>query len=58
MLRIDPSHELAGVRLNVWVAGLAIVLATAFLVWWQKTWKREGGAAPPKPQTMAIPKGQ
>jgi prolipoprotein diacylglyceryl transferase len=56
-LRIDPSHEWAGVRLNVWVAGLAIILATAFLVWWQKTWKRHGGA-PPKPQTMAIPRGQ
>ena len=56
-LRIDPSHEWGGIRLNVWVAGLAIVLATAFLAWWQRTWKREGGA-PPKPQTMAIPKGQ
>jgi prolipoprotein diacylglyceryl transferase len=56
-LRIDPSHEWGGVRLNVWVAGLAIVLATAFLVWWQKTWKRDGGP-PPKVQTMAIPKGQ
>jgi prolipoprotein diacylglyceryl transferase len=56
-LRIDPSHEWGGVRLNVWVAGLAIVLATAFLVWWQKTWKRDGGP-PPKIQTMAIPKGQ
>jgi prolipoprotein diacylglyceryl transferase len=57
MLRIDPSHEWGGVRLNVWVAVLAIVLATAFFVWWQKTWKREGGP-PPKPRTMAIPKGQ
>ena len=56
-LRIDPSHEWGGIRLNVWVAGLAIVLATAFLAWWQRTWKREGGP-PPKPQTMAIPKGQ
>lgn len=56
-LRVDPSHEWAGVRLNVWVAGLAIVLATAFLAWWQKTWKR-GGSAPPKIETMAIPKGQ
>jgi prolipoprotein diacylglyceryl transferase len=56
-LRVDPSHEWGGVRLNVWVAGLAIVLATAFLVWWQKTWKR-GGGAPPKIQTMTIPKGQ
>lgn len=56
-LRVDPAREFAGVRLNVWVAGLAIVLATAFFVWWQKTWKRDG-APPPKPQTMAIPKGQ
>ena len=54
-LRIDPSHEWAGVRLNVWVAGLAIVLSTAFFVWWQKTWKR-GGGPPPKVETMAIPR--
>ncbi len=57
-LRIDPSHEWGGIRLNVWVAGLAIVVATAFLAWWQRTWKRDGGGAPQKPQTMAIPKGQ
>ncbi len=56
-LRIDPSHEWGGVRLNVWVAALAIILATAFLVWWQRTWKRDG-RPPPKPQAMAIPKGQ
>lgn len=55
MLRIDPSHEFGGVRLNVWVAGAAIILSTAFFIWWQKTWKR-GGAPPPKVQTMAIPK--
>jgi len=56
-LRIDPSHEWGGIRLNVWVAGLAIVVATAFLAWWQRTWKRDGGA-PPKVQTMAIPKSR
>ena len=54
-LRVDPSHEWAGVRLNAWVAGLTVVLAAAFFVWWQKTWKREGGA-PPKVETMAIPR--
>jgi prolipoprotein diacylglyceryl transferase len=54
-LRIDPSHEIGGVRLNVWVAALAIILSTAFFVWWQKTWKR-GGGAPPKVETMAIPR--
>ena len=46
-LRIDPSHEIGGVRLNVWVAGLAIVLSAAFFVWWQRTWKRGGPARAP-----------
>jgi prolipoprotein diacylglyceryl transferase len=54
-LRIDPSHEIAGVRLNVWVAGLAIVLSAAFFAWWQRTWKR-GTGPPPKVEAMAIPK--
>ena len=31
-LRIDPSHEIAGVRLNVFVAGAAILLSAAFFV--------------------------
>jgi prolipoprotein diacylglyceryl transferase len=53
--RIDPSHEIAGVRLNVYVAVLAIVFSSAFFVWWQRTWHR-GQGAPPKPATMAIPK--
>jgi prolipoprotein diacylglyceryl transferase len=55
MLRIDPSHELAGVRLNVYVAILAIILSAAFFVWWQRSWQR-GPAAPPKPETMTIPR--
>jgi prolipoprotein diacylglyceryl transferase len=54
-MRIDPSHELAGVRLNVWVAGVAIVLSAAFFAWWQKTWKR-GTGPPPKVEAMAIPR--
>jgi prolipoprotein diacylglyceryl transferase len=57
-LRVDPSHEFGGVRLNVWVAGLAIIASGAFFVWWQRTWHRYGPAAPaaPKPETMAVPK--
>ena len=55
MLRVDPSHEWGGVRLNVYVAGLAIVLSAVFFVWWQKTWQRRVGP-PPKPEAMAIPK--
>ncbi len=57
-LRIDPSHEIGGVRLNVWVAGLAILLSAAFFVWWQRSWKRGGAGPPPKVETMAVPKGR
>jgi prolipoprotein diacylglyceryl transferase len=58
MLRVDPSHEFGGVRLNVFVAGLAIVLSAAFFVWWQRTWHRQDKAPPPppKPETMAVPR--
>jgi prolipoprotein diacylglyceryl transferase len=55
-MRIDPSHEIAGVRLNVYVAAVAIVLSGAFFVWWQRGWQRARGGALPKPQAMAIPK--
>jgi len=53
-LRVDPSHELGGVRLNVYVAAVAIVLSAAFFVWWQRRWRRD--PAPPKVETMAIPR--
>jgi prolipoprotein diacylglyceryl transferase len=57
LLRVDPSHEIAGVRLNAWVAGLAVLLSGAFFVWWQRTWNRMRPAAtPPKPETMAVPR--
>jgi prolipoprotein diacylglyceryl transferase len=56
-LRVDPSHELGGIRLNVFVAAVAIVLSAAFFVWWQKTWHRPGQASPPpKTETMAVPR--
>jgi prolipoprotein diacylglyceryl transferase len=57
MLRVDPSHELGGIRLNVFVAALAIVLSAAFFVWWQRTWHRPDKAPPPpKVETMAVPR--
>jgi prolipoprotein diacylglyceryl transferase len=57
MIRVDPSHELAGIRLNVFVAAVAIVLSGAFFVWWQRTWNRGRPATPPpKPETMAVPR--
>jgi len=57
-LRIDPSHEISGIRLNVFVAAVAIVLSAAFFVLWQRHWKRGGTATPTKVETMAVPKGR
>jgi prolipoprotein diacylglyceryltransferase len=56
-IRVDPSHELAGVRLNVYVAGVAIVASAAFFVWWQRTWRRRAPSGPPpKTEAMAVPR--
>jgi prolipoprotein diacylglyceryl transferase len=54
-IRIDPSHVIAGVRLNVYVAAFAIVASAAFFVWWQRSWHR-GQPKPAKVETMAVPK--
>ena len=35
LLRIDPSHHFAGLRLNAWVSIVVFVAATSFFVWWQ-----------------------
>jgi hypothetical protein len=45
------------VRLNVYVAGVAILASAAFFVWWQKRWKR-GTGPPPKAKAMAIPRNR
>jgi len=56
-LRIDPSHEVGGVRLNVYVAALFGLVALVIFVWRERTWrKRKKAAPPPKPETMAVPK--
>jgi prolipoprotein diacylglyceryl transferase len=54
-LRIDPSHEIAGVRLNVFVAAIFGIAALIVFVWRERSW-RQGTAPPPKVQTMTIPK--
>ena len=61
LLRVDPSHELLGLRLNAWVAAVIFVLATAFFVWWQlvrprRDAPRREGPAPKKRPAMAIPR--
>ena len=58
LLRIDPAHELAGLRLNAWVSIVLFVASTAFFVWWQflrgRKKRDEAGRGP----TMAIPRGR
>ena len=71
LIRIDPSHHLAGLRLNAWVSIILFVAASAFFVWWQWSGTAatipDGGAGPkkrPRPQPdpnrpkMAVPKGR
>ncbi|MBA3366331.1 MAG: prolipoprotein diacylglyceryl transferase [Actinobacteria bacterium] len=61
LIRVDPAHELAGLRLNAWVSIVVFVASTAFFVWWQFLRRRGDDtrpAAPPKGPAMAIPKGR
>jgi prolipoprotein diacylglyceryl transferase len=62
LLRIDPSHEFAGLRLNAWVSIVVFVLATAFFIWWQflrgSRPPKGTRVKPPEGPAMAIPKGR
>jgi prolipoprotein diacylglyceryl transferase len=65
-LRIDPSHEFLGQRLNFWVAAVLFVVSMAFFIWWQFIRKHRGpgpsvvgpAVAPPGGPAMAVPKGR
>jgi prolipoprotein diacylglyceryl transferase len=62
LLRVDPAHEILGLRVNAWVSMLGIA---AGLVWFVLS-QRRGKPRPerrrretPKPErTMAVPKGR
>ena len=64
LLRIDPAHHIAGLRLNAWVSIVVFCASTGFFVWWQ--WFRpDVGRPAPRPRRtvpqgprMAIPKGR
>jgi prolipoprotein diacylglyceryltransferase len=63
LLRIDPSHHIAGLRLNAWVSIVLFVLSTAFFIWWQffrsgDIGTREPRRPLPKGPAMAIPRGK
>ena len=62
LLRIDPSHHIAGLRLNAWVSIVCFVTSTAFFIWWQ-FFRRDPAVRvrePRKPTgpAMAVPKGR
>jgi len=62
LLRIDPSHHIAGLRLNAWVSIAVFVLSTAFFIWWQFFHRGRREPVPPPRRTtgpaMAIPRGR
>jgi phosphatidylglycerol---prolipoprotein diacylglyceryl transferase len=58
-LRVDPAHDIGGLRLNVWVAALGFVLSTAFFVWWQLRGRRpRREPTREKGPTMAVPRSR
>jgi prolipoprotein diacylglyceryl transferase len=63
LLRIDPAHHFAGLRLNAWVSIFVFLCSTCFFVWWQFFHGRERGGGPerrrvPQGPAMAIPRGR
>jgi prolipoprotein diacylglyceryl transferase len=63
LLRIDPAHHFAGLRLNAWVSIFVWLCSTGFFVWWQfvrpdaADEARPSRAVPTGP-AMAIPRGK
>jgi prolipoprotein diacylglyceryl transferase len=47
LLRIDPSHHIAGLRLNAWVSVIVFLGSTGFFIWWQLL--GHGSEPPPNP---------
>ena len=69
LLRIDPSHHFAGLRVNAWVSVVCFAGAVLFFIWWQVLGRGGSGQeGPPKtkprPQPdparprMTVPKGR
>jgi prolipoprotein diacylglyceryl transferase len=65
LLRIDPAHHFAGLRLNAWVSAIVFVGAAVYFVVHQRQGRgpirpirRRKQPEPVKHPTMAIPKGR
>ncbi len=63
LLRVDPSHELFGLRLNFYVTVGLFVIAVLTFIWSQR--RKPGGEIPRRPgragpplKKMALPKGR
>jgi prolipoprotein diacylglyceryl transferase len=54
LIRIDPSHEYLGFRLNFWVSVALFVLAVAAFFWSQR---RDSGDEPTRPRPRPVPEG-
>jgi prolipoprotein diacylglyceryltransferase len=59
LLRIDPSHHIAGLRLNAWLSAILFVLSAAYFVWRQFLTDRAKRVPEPEHRpAMAIPKSR
>jgi len=59
LLRIDPAHHIAGLRLNAWVSIILFVASAAYFIWHQFYGGREKKPPPPEHRpAMAIPKSR
>jgi prolipoprotein diacylglyceryl transferase len=60
LIRIDPAHMVAGLRLNAWISIFIFALAWGFFVWWQFLRERGelafAGGGPPPPAPRPKPK--
>ena len=55
LIRVDPAHHFAGLRLNAWVSVVVFLASTAFFVWWQ--FFHGGEAEPRQPQAPEGARG-
>jgi len=62
LLRIDPAHHVAGLRINAWVSIFLFALSWGFFVWWQffrrysDPVEEQGPPSPPGPEEKKPPK--
>ena len=64
-LRIDPSNEFWGMRINAWVALVLFIASSLFFIWWQlydrgfpSLIPRRPRRTGPKRPAMAVPRGR